>query len=323
MFAKIESAGRTDIGKKRESNQDQFFIAELQKSMCIQATSLNLDPQTKIHGNSLGSVLVVADGMGGHQGGRRASRLAIDLLINQLLNNMHWIFYADFEETEREERFIADLKTLLQRAHEAIENESRSQRDNRGMGTTLTMAYIIWPSMYVLHAGDSRCYLFRDGKLQQLTHDHTISNQLVQQGGMTVDEASKSPWSNVLYNALGAGGDAVTPELHKEALQAGDVIMLCSDGLYRHIEDKEVQDMLATELDPHEVCRSFIELANYRGGADNITVVVAKVSKPEALKAKTKVTTEITLERLRDESTQTFTSETSESLKPQSLDTLS
>ncbi|MEM8735268.1 MAG: protein phosphatase 2C domain-containing protein, partial [Planctomycetota bacterium] len=231
MFAKITSAGRTDIGKKRETNQDQFLIADLNKSMLVQSTSLNLEAQSRLYGMSHGKLFMVADGMGGHQGGNRASALAIDLLINQLLNSMHWFFQMDKDQEEREQGFVEDLKKLMQRAHEAIERESKNDESIKGMGTTLTMAYVIWPWMYVVHAGDSRCYLLRDGEMKQLTHDHTVSNQLIEKGGMTADEAEKSPWSNVLYNALGAGAAGVDAEVHRVALEPNDCIMLCTDGL--------------------------------------------------------------------------------------------
>lgn len=313
MFAKITSAGRTDIGKKRESNQDQYLIADLNKSMQVQSTSLALDTQSRLYGMSHGKLFMVADGMGGHQGGNRASTLAIDLLINQLLNSMHWFFQIDHnrgttanevaEQEKREQGFIDDLKRMMQNAHEAIEAESSADQTTRGMGTTLTLAYVIWPWMYVVHAGDSRCYLLRDGELRQLTRDHTVSNQLVETGGMSEDEANNSPWSNVLYNALGAGADSVQAEIQKVALEPNDVIMLCSDGLYRHIEDSELRDMMLSDLEPSEICRSFIELANFRGGADNITTIVARLEEPDDDQPRTRVAAEITLERLLGEVT--------------------
>ncbi len=121
---------------------------------------------------------------------------------------------------------------------------------------------------------------------------------------MTLEEANNSRWSNVLYNALGAGAAAVVPEVHKVPLQAGDTIMLCTDGLYRHVRDNEIRDLLETELEPQESCRSLIELANFRGGLDNITAVVARLGDPEDdSHPKTKVAAEITLERLLRETT--------------------
>lgn len=274
------------------------MIADLNKSMLVQSTSLNLDAQSRLYGMSHGKLFMVADGMGGHQGGNRASAMAIDQLINQLLNSVHWFFQMDSDQEVREQGFIEDLKKMLQNAHEAIERESSSDYGYKGMGTTLTLAYVIWPWMYVVHAGDSRCYLLRNDELQQLTRDHTISRQLMEKGGMTAAEAENSPWSNVLYNALGAGASEVDAEIHKVALEPNDIILMCSDGLYRYIKDEEIQDMLLSELEPQECCRSFIELANFRGGADNITAIVAKLEPPDDDQPKTRVAAEITLERL-------------------------
>ncbi|MCA9191773.1 MAG: serine/threonine-protein phosphatase [Planctomycetales bacterium] len=298
MLAKITSAGITDIGKKREANQDQFLIADLNKSMLVQTTSLPLDAQSRLYGMSHGKLFMVADGMGGHQGGHRASMLAIDLLITQLLNSVHWFFQVEKGVPEQDESFIEDLKSMLRNAHLAIENEAMRNSATKGMGTTLTMAYVIWPWMYVVHAGDSRCYLLRDEKLQQLTRDHTISNQLFESGGLTRDEANASPWSNVLYNALGAGASGVEPEVQKIRLEIGDQIMLCSDGLYRYIGDSEIAELMLTEIDPHECCRLLVEMANLRGGADNITAIVARLDVSDQTQPKTRVAAEITLERL-------------------------
>ena len=189
MQARIVCAGRTDIGKQRESNQDQFLIAELHKSLLVEESSLKLDCQARLFGSSFGRLLMVADGMGGHQAGSRASLLAIDLLINQLLNGMYWPSRINADE---EDRFVGDLKRLFETAHKLIVRESQAHPDLRGMGTTLTMAYIVWPLMYVVHVGDSRCYLIHDNVPQQLTRDHTLSSQLVEKGGLAPDQLESS-----------------------------------------------------------------------------------------------------------------------------------
>lgn len=295
MQARILSAGRTDLGKQRESNEDQYLIADLHKSMLIEDSSLKLDCQARLYGRSFGRLIMVADGMGGHQAGSRASLLAIDLLINQLVNGMRWPTQVNVEE---EDRFVADLKQMFETAHKLILREAESHAELRGMGTTLTMCYIIWPSMYVVHVGDSRCYLIRNQSPRQLTRDHTLSSQLAEKGGMSAEQAETSRWSHVLYNALGAGGIEVTAEVHKETLELDDVVVLCTDGLYRHVKVDEITDVLLRELELGEACRSLIELANFRGGHDNITVAAARcVKATSAQKPRTVVATEMTLER--------------------------
>lgn len=299
MQARIVSAGRTDIGKKRESNQDQFLIADLHKSMLIEDSSLRLDQKARLYGKSFGRLLMVADGMGGHQAGSRASLLAIDLLINQLVNGMRWPTRISQEE---EERFVLDLKQLFETAHKLIVRESETHSEMRGMGTTLTMSYIIWPMMYVVHAGDSRCYLIRNEVPKQLTRDHTVSSQLAERAGMSVEEAENSRWSHILYNALGAGGTEVSAEVQKVELQLDDIVLLCTDGLYRHVKPTEMGSLVTRELELGEACRSLIDLANFRGGHDNITVVATRcLQSTSETKVRTVVATEITLERALSE----------------------
>ena len=133
---------------------------------------------------------------------------------------------------------------------------------------------------------------------RQLTRDHTLSSQLAEKSGKRGSEAQFSRWSHVLVNALGAGGAEVTVEVHKEQLEIDDVIFLCTDGLYRHVQADELSDLFLRELELSEACRSLIELANFRGGQDNITVVAARCAATKGTtKVRTVVATEVTLER--------------------------
>lgn len=295
MHARVQVAGRTDVGRKREMNQDQFLIADLSKSMLVQSTSLNLEPRTRLYGYPQSRVMLVADGMGGHQGGNRASALAVDYVVNKLLNDVHWFHRIDRDD---ESDFVEAMKSLVRSAHETIDRESKRSASLKGMGTTLTMAYVAWPKMFVLHVGDTRCYLIRDGEMRLLTRDHTMASQLVEQGNLARKDVERSPWSNVLWNALGGGGRDVVPELLSSTLEPGDILVLCSDGLNKHVDDEEIQNIVELEQDPQAACRSLIELANYRGGSDNVTVIVSKFGEPDVGPAKTMVSAQITLERI-------------------------
>lgn len=295
MIAKIQAAGRSDIGRKRNSNQDQFLIADLNKSMQVQSSSLNLEPRSRLYGIPQGRLLVVADGMGGHQAGNRASALAIHYLVNKFLNNSHWFYQLD-EGQERE--FTDVMKNLFRSAHEAIEREAGSNAEFKGMGTTLSMCYVSWPFLYLVHVGDSRCYLLHRGVFKQLTRDHTMANQMAEQGTLPRHGIESSPWSNVLWNALGGGGREVVPDVGKIMLEPGDILLMCSDGLNKHVNDEEIQNILELEADPNSACRALIELANFRGGLDNTTVVVARVEEPETRPARTMVAAQITWERM-------------------------
>ncbi|MDG2220996.1 MAG: protein phosphatase 2C domain-containing protein [Rubripirellula sp.] len=267
------SAGATNRGRVRETNQDQFLIAQLKKSMLVDSTSLDFEQQ--VFGNLQSEILLVADGMGGHAAGEKASQLAIQYLVRRLLNSIHW-FSQHEEDERREDAFITDLKDLLKDAHQRILRESAQHRDRRGMGTTLTMAHLVGSRMYVVHAGDSRCYLLRDGKAKQITTDHTLAHQMVEAGGMKPEDEASSKWSNVLWNVLGGNSDGdIIAEVHRVDLKVGDAVVLCSDGLYRYIDNDALAAVVIGSQSPETACRELIALANQQGGEDNITVVVA------------------------------------------------
>jgi len=267
--------GATDRGLKRANNQDAFFIARLSKSMVVGANNLEIKPGSRLFGGVRGSLMLVADGMGGHAGGERASRLAIHYLIERLLNNVHWFFRFS---REAEIEFVTSLQDLLRDTHREIQSEGRRDEAVSGMGTTLTMTYLVWPNLYVLHAGDSRCYLIRDGEVEQLTTDHTLARRLVEAGGMKPQDEAMSRWSNVLWNVLGGKSqDELEAEVRQLKLQPGDRIMLCSDGLHRFLNHDRILSILAANESCERACQEFIRLANESGGDDNITVIVARL----------------------------------------------
>jgi serine/threonine protein phosphatase PrpC len=295
MFARITSAGRSDIGRRRESNQDQFLIADLTRSMQIHGSSLNIEPRSRLYGTPQSRIFVVADGMGGHQAGSRASSMAIDFVVNHLLNQMHWYFLTD---RDNQLEFVESMKGLIRDANSAIQLDSRQNVAFHGMGTTLTMAYVVWPQLHVVHVGDSRCYLFREGELKQITRDHTMASQLVDRGTLDRADIESSPWSNVLWNALGGGTRTVVADVYDNELKADDCLLLCSDGLNKHVKDDEIRNILEAETDPNIACRELIELANARGGSDNVTAIVARFDEPDPSPPRTLVSAQVTLERM-------------------------
>ncbi|MEM0926715.1 MAG: protein phosphatase 2C domain-containing protein [Planctomycetota bacterium] len=272
-YTQSETHGLTHIGRKRSTNQDQFLIAELSKSMLVSTSSLTRFDAGRFFGGIQGQILLVADGMGGHAGGEKASSLVLEHLIGRLLNSVHWFFQS---ETDSEEEFVDSLQSLFRDAHARVLNESQEDRTVAGMGTTLTMAYLHWPSMYVVHAGDSRCYLIRNGVAEQITTDHTLAHQMVEAGGMKPEDEATSRWSNVLWNVLGGNADReLLAEVHRVDLKHDDSVLLCSDGLYRYFEPSEIASMVANQKDASIICQKMIQEANHRGGEDNVTVVVS------------------------------------------------
>ena len=188
MVSQIDAAGLTDVGRKREVNQDQFLIADLSKSMHVEQTSIDIADASTMFGGSQGKLLLVADGMGGHAGGETASAVAISSIATYVLNSLQWYFRLNHDN---EEDFTDDLKAAVQYSNEAIKQTGRQSSTNYGMGTTATLAYVIWPRLYVMHVGDSRCYLIRDDKIECTTHDHTMAAALAEQQGMDPDKCKK------------------------------------------------------------------------------------------------------------------------------------
>jgi protein phosphatase len=271
MRGAIDWYGLSDRGQVRETNEDQFLIAGLSKSLLIHQTSLDHESHTRLFGGSQGHLLAVADGMGGHSGGQRASAIAIDTLARYVLGTSSWLVNLHDHE---EDDLVGELEAALKRCQDSIAKAAHAGYE--GMGTTLTMAYIAWPRLYVVHAGDSRCYLQRGARLEQITRDHTMAQKLVEAGALDADEAKESRWSHVLWNCLGGGTDRLEPEAYKTTLQLGDTLLLCSDGLSGALGNAQILTALRQDLAARETCELLVRAANQAGGKDNITVVVAR-----------------------------------------------
>jgi len=266
----VRSFGLTDRGKVRDTNEDQFLIAVLVKALQVQWTSL---PQPKIQrGNDRSHLFVVADGMGGRAGGDTASALAIDSVESFVLDSLKWFAHCTGDE---QDQVLADFQRSLSEASFRVQTEAAKHRELRGMGTTLTLAYSLNDELFVAHAGDSRCYLCRNGSLYRLTRDHTVVEEMVRHGELSADEAKRHHWRHKITNALGEGFPEIEVEVHKLQLEAGDLVLLCSDGLTEMLSDEKISQVLRAETDPERACRQLVASANEEGGKDNITVVLA------------------------------------------------
>jgi protein phosphatase len=265
---RVVSHGTTDRGQVREANEDQFAIAEVRRVLRVRQSSLT-QPEVML-GDQLGHLFVVADGMGGHRGGEVASAMAVVGIENLLLNTIGWLFRL------RGDGVLNELREALQTTDRWVEEAADRQPELQGMGTTLTMAYSTGTTLYVAHAGDSRCYLQRGGRLTRLTRDHTLVDRLVTDGILTPEQAARHQMSNVVTNAVGGGQQGVHPEVHKHALEPDDHVLLCTDGLTRLVKDEEIAAILDGTTPLSDACERLVDEANARGGDDNITVVVAR-----------------------------------------------
>ena len=272
MSALMDCYGLSDIGRVREENQDQFLIADLKKSVTIHHTSLSYDDETELLGGSQAQLLVVADGVGGNPGGRRASMLAVEGTVQYLLNMMHWLFRL---EENREGEFFEGLKSALAFSQEKIQHAAEAVPHEQGMATTITLAYVVWPSVYLVHVGDSRAYLYRNSRLIQLTHDQSIAQMLADIGAITPEQIAEHPFHHVLGSLLGCNPDELQPTVHKESLALNDKLLLCTDGLTRHLDDSQIREVLTVDSSAETICRQLTTAANEAGGRDNTTVVVA------------------------------------------------
>ena len=292
MSIRIECHGETHVGRHRPDNEDQFLIADLNKSMKVHQTSLGLNHQTRLMGDSQGKLLLVADGVGGHASGERASSLAVDGVANYILNAMDWFLRLN-EANETE--LIEELKTAFVHSQNVLGEEAAQIPQRRGMATTLTMAYIIWPDMYVVHVGDTRCYVARKEKIEQLTTDHNIENLLKEEEASSPQENDASeendssndtkpfnPMGQALWNVIGGSDNSLKPQVEKFQLSEGDRLLLCSDGLTRYVKDNELHEALMSDQSPKEICELFISRANALGGKDNITAIVATIEQVES-----------------------------------------
>lgn len=267
----VLSFGMTDQGAVRESNEDQFLIATLTKSLRIQQSSVP-EPTIPCPADE-GHIFLVADGFGGAPAGEQASALAVKSIECFLANSLKWFFRPKGPETEH---VLAEFREALRQADAKLIEESAEHPQWDGMGTTLTLAYSLGATLFVAHAGDSRCYLFRDPELTQLTHDHTLAEALAARSVPMSDEKARRRFSHVITNALGGREQGVRPEIQKRALKPGDVLLLATDGLTRFVPDKAIAAVLGTELEPTTACKRLVAGALKAGGRDNVTVVVAR-----------------------------------------------
>jgi PPM family protein phosphatase len=267
----IHSAGQTSAGRVRPSNEDQFLIAEMTKSLHVRGSSL-AEPPTR-WGDETAHLWVVADGMGGHQAGEQASAVAVRAIERFVLHTFKWFFHLQGAE---EQNVLREFQAALRQADARVYEEALRHPEFRGMGTTVTLAYCLGHDLFVAHVGDSRCYLFREGALHQVTQDHTLAAELARRGHLSAEEAAGHRLRHVITNVVGGNEPGVQVELHKVELHAGDCVLLCSDGLSGELTDGQIAEILAAEPDPKAACGRLVAQAEEHGGRDNITVVVAR-----------------------------------------------
>jgi protein phosphatase len=265
----ITAFGVTDQGKVRQTNEDQFLIAELSKAMRVWQTSL-IEPKVQV-GEERAHLFLVADGMGGHRAGERASALAVAAVEHFTLNSFKWFFGADLNEAKKA---LAMFQSAIASADVQIVEEAADNPALRGMGTTLTMAFQLGSQLCIVHVGDSRAYLYREGELHQLTKDHTVVAELVRKGVVPADQAAGHHLRHVITNVIGGPDVGVKVEARALQVAAGDRLLLCSDGLSEMVTDEAIAGILDAEATAEAAARTLLARANEGKASDNITLVV-------------------------------------------------
>ena len=268
----IDVYGLTHPGKVRQENQDHFLLCSLRKEVVVHLTSLPAVDQLGGANERVAFLAMVADGVGGGARGEEASRLAVEATTQYVLESVRCYYSAG--GTPGDQEFARTLEEAALRCHAEVVRRAGEDPDYMGMATTLTLWLGMWPRSYLLQVGDSRCYVLRRGELTQISRDQTMAQELVDLGAMTRTEAFRTPLTNTLSSSIGGGQTA--PVVTEFRSEWGNVGLLCSDGLTRHVSDDRIRDRLRSMTSARQVCQDLLQDALDDGGTDNITVVVGR-----------------------------------------------
>jgi PPM family protein phosphatase len=276
QFSDIDAWGMTHQGKIRSNNQDHFFVGALVRGgVTVDATSIGIDDRGAQMTDRLASLAVVADGVGSSGGGEEAARTAVRDLVASVSTFFHDAARVESDDPDVFSRLLQDAAHAC---HESLLEKAEREGGRRQFSTTLTLFLGLWPQAYLLQVGDSRCYIFRDGTLTQITRDQTWAQDLVDSGALTQTMAHKSRWASVLSSAIGGGETA--PVVTRMERDWGTVVLLCSDGLTKHVPDERIKERLTSMTSSRQVAEQLIQDALDGGGTDNITIVVGRTLAP-------------------------------------------
>lgn len=267
----IDVYGLTHRGKVREVNQDHFLIASLRKQMEVHQTSLTDFTGLPVDAQRMAFLAMVADGVGSGKKGGEAARLAVEAVSKYVAKSPHCYYTADATD---DKAFARVLEEAALQVHADILERAKEHSELEGMATTLTLWIGVWPHAYLLQLGDSRCYVLRRDDLTQITRDQTMAQELVDQGVLSRTDAFSTRWANVLSSSIGGGQTA--PVVTEMLQEWGNVGLLCSDGLTKHVSDEQIRERLLSMTSAKQVCETLLQDALDDGGTDNITILVGR-----------------------------------------------
>ncbi|HEV7704777.1 MAG TPA: protein phosphatase 2C domain-containing protein [Gemmatimonadaceae bacterium] len=271
----IDVYGVSDRGKVRANNEDHFLLASVHRRVNIVDTNLSERDRLPLGDQRLAFMAMVADGVGGATGGERASAIALETASQYVVSALDCYDRAAAIEGS----MAPALQDAALKSHEAVLELASAEGDGVRMATTLTLWMGVWPWYYLLQVGDSRYYLYRDDKLTQVTRDQTIAQELVDSGVFTRDIAERSQFKNVLSSAI--GGESSLPVITRLRADWGNIHLLCTDGLTKHVSDEQIAQRLASMTSSKQVCDQLLQDALDAGGTDNITIVVGRATPSE------------------------------------------
>jgi len=272
VFSDIDAWGTSHRGHVRKDNQDCFFVGALAaRGGRVEAVTAEEERQLADEVPRLASLGVIADGAGGVSDGAEAARVAVRELIAAVA---HFFEIGSFGESDDPDAYSRLLQEAALHCHENLLLRSRDEGGGRRFATTLTFFLGLWPQAYLLQVGDSRCYVFRDDVLTQISRDQTIAQDLIDSGVMSRTIAERSRWSHVLSSAM--GGEQAAPVVTRVERVRGTVVLICSDGLIRHVSDDRIADTLRTMTSARQAAERLLQDALDAGGTDNVTVVIGR-----------------------------------------------
>ncbi len=266
----IDVFGLTHQGLVRTENQDHFLIASIHKRVNVVKTSLSAQQRLPLADERLAILAMVADGVGGGEGGERASATALEVATQYFVASTDCYYRSNGSDTS----FIETLQDAALQCHQAVVDRAKAEGHGRTMATTLTLFMGVWPWYYLLQVGDSRYYVYRDGELRQATRDQTMAQDLIDEGVFTRAMADRSRYANVLSSAI--GGQNALPVVTRLPADWGNVHLICSDGLTKHVPDTRIRERLASMTSAQQVCEQLLQDALDGGGTDNVTIVVGR-----------------------------------------------
>ena len=268
-MSEIDTFGLTHQGRVRPTNNDHFLIASFHRNLRVHFTSIpaGIDHHET---ESRGFLFLVADGVGGLSSAGEGSALALSTLAQHLLHATE--LCSELVLTQQEKSSV-ELREAVMKAHAALVDMGKQEGGKPA--TTLTMYAAFWPRAFIVHVGDSRMYRFRDGELTRFTSDQTYEQLMLESGAIKPDSPEARRLKNVLWSAV--GNDEVVPQIVSTDLTRRDVILVCSDGLTKHVTDDEIRERMSRDEPSEDTVRALIDLALARGGSDNVTAVVGKV----------------------------------------------